>query len=115
MTAIHLGLNQAQIEHARKRGGLTFRPVRNNRLVCNQAPELGHISSRQADSLRSQVFPKSGGQRVSKMKLHRTQGNWRNNYQTRTYGYCPNCSRNHADIYEGQRINCPCGRSLKVN
>jgi len=49
------------------------------------------------------------------MKLHRTQGNWRNNYRSSTYGYCPNCSRNHTDIYEGQRISCPCGRSLKVN
>lgn len=54
-----LQLTQTQIAIA-KSCGLTFAP-RKGKLVCNQAPELGRISPRQADILRSQVWPRSHG------------------------------------------------------
>ena len=38
--------------------GLTFSPRRRGKLKCNQASRIGVISSKQANLLRSQVWPK---------------------------------------------------------
>jgi hypothetical protein len=38
---------------------LTFRPVAGGKLVCNQLPHLGRISSRRAESLRKQHYNKA--------------------------------------------------------
>jgi len=55
--------NQASLNHEEvavaQRNGLTFASRRRNKLVCNQAPRLGCITAKQADSLRAQVWPKT--------------------------------------------------------
>ena len=51
-----LNLSKEQIALSQTHG-LTFRPVSRGRLVCNQAPGLGRLSPRQANSLRGQVWP----------------------------------------------------------
>jgi hypothetical protein len=58
MARTTLSLSHDEILVARQCGGLTFAPRAGNRVVCNQAIRLGHITSGQADSLRAQVWPK---------------------------------------------------------
>jgi hypothetical protein len=57
MTQI-FGLKPNQILAAQQ-SGLSFAPLCKNKLRCNQFPELGLMSAKQADSLRSQIWLKT--------------------------------------------------------
>ena len=81
-----VGMNADELVTARRRGGPTFSPRRRNRLVCNQAPRLGLISSRQADILRGQVYPRKGGAKATKVKIRRIKASLLNNLQI-PFGY----------------------------
>ncbi len=72
------------LDLVRSRGyKLTFKPVGGGKLICNQLPQLGRISSKQAETLRRSLHPKKhcpGGrvlQQLPKSKI-RDPGQQRN-------------------------------------
>lgn len=117
----NLQLSQFAIAAALKIGGPTFSPRARNRMICNQAPELGLISARQADSIRSQVHPRIVGSKSAKKKVFEvhirrtTYPCWQNNYAAQTSRVtCKGCNSQFKDPKIGQQINCHCGCNLVV-
>ncbi len=113
----NLQLSQNAIAAAQIIGHLTFSPRARGRMVCNQAPELGSMSSRQADSLRGQVWSKTGAEKHKKplkVHLHSVYPSWHNGYKSRIYTNCKSCQRSYDNVTVGEHINCVCGRKLIV-
>lgn len=116
----NLQLSQLAIAAALKIGGPTFSPRARNRMICNQAPELGAMSARQADSLRSQVHPRIGGAKTAKQKVFKvhiktTYPCWQNNFRPQTSRVtCKGCNNQFKDPKIGQQIKCHCGCNLVV-
>jgi hypothetical protein len=108
-----LGMNADELAAARRIGGLTFSPRRRNKLVCNQARRLGLISPRQADCLRSQVFPKKGRAKAVRVRISRTRASHLNNWQSSGYVHCPECGQRHSDVNAGMK-DCACGALLQL-
>ena len=115
----NLQLSQFAIAAALKIGGPTFSPRARNRMICNQAPELGLISARQADSIRSQVHPRIVGSKSAKKKVFEVHIRRTTYPAGRTTcgpnqprSLCKGCNSQFKDPKIGQQINCHCGCNL---
>ena len=119
------GLDNVTIQEARTNGGITFRPVSGNRLICNQAPGLGRMSSRQAQGLRKQVWPSNrsakataakSAEAITKKKVMPIEEGPRDVWADR-YGLDGVCQWCRAELLGLTRetVQCPeCKRPIKV-
>ena len=110
-----ISLSLLDIQTARQSGRLTFRPVSGGRLVCNQVPGLGHLSAKQAESLRGQVWPKAGASKTKEAATLlrvpiRKYASWN---QQHDYVTCK-CGKNFSHVKVDQELTCDCGRRLVV-
>ena len=51
--------------------------------------------------------------KADRVKIRQTKATWRNQYKTSTHVNCT-CGQTHSDVSVGQRIDCACGRKLRV-
>ena len=120
MKAKNLQLTPQEIADAKgtKKGTVTFSPASRNRIICNQAPRLGHLSKKDADVIRSQVWPSASGggrpKRQLKCKARYQRGNYENNYKGTVSVRCKACGRIHSNVEVNEHFGCPCGRTIVV-
>lgn len=88
------------IRSLRPSGSLTFRPVGGNRLRCNQHPEWGHISAKQAETRRKVVAPKRQRPNNSRKEVKSVSlGRFEDQVN------CPHCHEPQASFYEHGALN----------
>ncbi len=115
----NLQLSQLAIAAALKIGGPTFSPRARNRMICNQAPELGAMSARKAEALRSQVWPREGTKEKSSTKKvtirFTAPPSWRNNHRPQKAYVACQCGNLFYSPVPGKNISCRCGTTLVVS